>query len=130
MIPDRDFCPRGNKTFGDRAAKPLGAAGDHRVAVVEIDFVHRENPFTSILSSLARRRKSTPSPRSSRGEGWGEGLSPAGKCFRRGNIVPCPSPASFPSNLSPRKTGERLNSNPPAPIDPISNPPPQPPFIT
>src|ERR1700736_2143020 len=42
MIPDRDFCPRGNKTFGDGAAKPLGAAGDHGAAVVEIDFVHGE----------------------------------------------------------------------------------------
>src|SRR5258708_40342330 len=121
MIPDRDFCPRGNKTFGDRAAKPLGAAGDHRVAVVEIDFVHRENPFTSILSSLARRRKSTPSPRSSRGEGWGEGLSPAGKCFRRGNIVPCPSPGSFAFDLFPRQSQQRLKSKRPAAIDEMRN---------
>src|SRR4051794_21554668 len=40
MIPDRDLGAGGDEALGNRAAKPLRAAGDDGAAAFEIDLVH------------------------------------------------------------------------------------------
>jgi tripartite-type tricarboxylate transporter receptor subunit TctC len=55
----------------------------------------------SFGAMLAKRTRSAPSPRSSRGEGWGEGQS-----IRSAACRESPSPGSLRDPTSPRKRGE------------------------
>src|SRR5260370_8306999 len=73
---------------------------------------------------MSRKRKCAPSPRPSRGEGWGGGLFYPRMVRREVSSVPCPSPPARCARrpLPVQKNGERLGS-----VLPLTSPHPIPP---
>src|SRR5437588_2925296 len=113
MIPDRDLGAGGDKTLGDRAPKPLRAAGDDGAAAVQIDLVHGAIPLLQSVvgaapaevCSLARTSRGRDE-QSSLLEGGGEGLFGPG--IPRVNSARCLAPhpetsLRIVSELSPRR---------------------------
>src|SRR5216684_521397 len=114
MIPDRNLGAGGDKTLGDGAPKPLRAAGDDGAAAVQIDLVHDAIPLLRFVIGAAAA-KSASSPRTSRGEGRGEGLFRPG--IPRANSARCLAPhpetsLRVVSALSPPRAGRGEESTP------------------